>query len=61
MRKELPKRLKNCVFNTEGDCSECPYQNSYTYCMEDLITKAADDICEAAKKLHAIERKKKDV
>lgn len=44
--EELVKRLKNCLSDTVEDCAGCPYQGGYngTYCMNGLITDAADAI-----------------
>jgi len=44
--EELIKRLRNCVSDTVEDCAGCPYQGGYkgTYCMNGLISEAADAI-----------------
>lgn len=46
--EELVKRLRNCVSDTVEDCVGCPYQGGYkgTYCMNGLVTEAADAITE---------------
>ena len=46
MDEELVKRLRNCTSDTVEDCAGCPYQGGYkgTYCMNGLITDAADAI-----------------
>lgn len=50
---ELVKRLKNCLSDTVEDCAGCPYQGGYkgTYCMNGLITDAADAIEELSKRI----------
>ena len=44
MYDELVKRLRNCASSTVEDCDGCPYIGGYngTYCMNGLITEAAD-------------------
>ena len=51
MHDDLVKRLRNCVSDTVEDCAGCPYQGGYkgTYCMNGLITEAADAIEELSK------------
>ena len=51
MYDDLVKRLRNCVSDTVEDCAGCPYQGGYkgTYCMNGLITEAADAIEELSK------------
>ena len=46
MYEELIKRLRNCISDTVEDCTGCPYQGGYkgTYCMNGLISEAADAI-----------------
>ena len=46
MYEELVKRLRNCTSDTVEDCAGCPYQGGYkgTYCMNGLISEAADAI-----------------
>ncbi len=46
MYDELIKRLRNCISDTVEDCAGCPYQGGYkgTYCMNGLISEAADAI-----------------
>ena len=46
MYEELIKRLKNCTSDTVEDCAGCQYQGGYkgTYCMNGLISEAADAI-----------------
>ena len=43
---ELVKQLRNCASDTFEDCHGCPYEGGYkgTYCMNGLITEAADAI-----------------
>lgn len=50
--KELIKRLRNCVSDTVEDCAGCPYQGGYkgTYCMNGLVSEAADVIEGLSKK-----------
>ena len=45
---ELVRRLRNCISDTVEDCAGCPYIGGYngTYCMNGLITEAADAIDE---------------
>lgn len=57
MYEELVKQLRNCTSDTVEDCAGCPYRGGYkgTYCMNGLITEAAEAIEEllrAAKKMH---------
>ena len=51
MYDEIVKRLRNCLSDTVEDCAGCPYQGGYkgTYCMNGLITEAADAIEELSK------------
>lgn len=44
--EELVKWLRNCTSDTVEDCAGCPYQGGYkgTYCMNGLLTVAADAI-----------------
>ena len=46
MYEELIKRLRNCTYDTVEDCAGCQYQGGYkgTYCMNGLISEAADAI-----------------
>jgi len=46
MYEDLIKRLRNCISDTVEDCAGCPYQGGYkgTYCMNGLISEAADAI-----------------
>lgn len=57
MYEELVKRLRNCASSTVEDCDGCPYTGGYngTYCMNGLVTEAADAIEELTK---ALERSK---
>ena len=50
MYEELIKRLRNCISDTE-DCAGCPYQGGYKgiFCMNGLISEAADAIAELLK------------
>lgn len=51
MEEDLINRLRNCTSGTIEDCAVCPYQGGYkgTYCMNGLISEAADAIEELAK------------
>lgn len=53
MYEELVKRLRNCTSDTVEDCVGCPYQGGYkgTYCMNGLISEAADAIEELSKRI----------
>lgn len=44
--EELINRLRNCASYTVEDCTGCPYIRGYngTYCMNGLVTEAADAI-----------------
>ena len=46
MYEELVERLRSCASSTVEDCDGCPYIGGYngTYCMNGLITEAADAI-----------------
>lgn len=46
MYDELVKRMRNCTSDTVEDCAGCPYIRGYngTYCMNGLVTEAADAI-----------------
>lgn len=52
MYENLIKRLRNCASDTVEDCAGCPYIGGYngTYCMNGLITEAADAIEVLSKK-----------
>lgn len=56
MYDDLVKRLRSCTSDTVEDCAGCPYQGGYkgTYCMNGLITEAADAIEELKKVLDAV-------
>lgn len=56
MHDDLVKRLRNCVSDTVEDCAGCPYQGGYkgTYCMNGLITEAADAIEELQGKIEEL-------
>lgn len=55
MCEELVNRLRNCTSDTE-DCAGCPYQGGFngTYCMNGLVSEAADAIEELSKLADAI-------
>ncbi len=64
MYSELVKRLRNCASDTVEDCAGCLYQGGYkgTYCMNGLITEAADAIEELNRRIdRAIELYNRDV
>ena len=46
MYEDLVKQLRNCTSDTVEDCAGCPYQGGFkgTYCMNGLISEAADAI-----------------
>ena len=56
---ELVKRLRNCASSTwVEDCDGCPYiRYDGTYCMNGIITQAADAIEELSKRIEYYERK----
>ena len=51
MYSELVRQLRNCISDTVEDCAGCPYQGGYkgTYCMNGLISEAANAIEELSK------------
>lgn len=53
MYDDLVKRLRNCISDTVEDCAGCPYQGGYkgTYCMNGLISEAADAIEEMNRRI----------
>lgn len=59
MYEELVKLLRNCASSTwVEDCDGCPYiRYDGTYCMNGILTHAADAIEELSKRIEYYERK----
>ena len=57
MYEKFVKRMKDCISDKVLDCAGCPYQYGYkgTYCMNGLITDAADAIEELSRKVEDLE------
>ena len=62
MYEDLIKRLRNCTSDTVEDCDGCPYQGGYkgTYCMNGLVSEAANAIEELSERIAIYEKAEVD-